>query len=640
MRGRAREAISDGAAFGVWAAVLLVALVPLAFDPGGYFIFLPIKWALLLAAAFGGLAALVRRHSLPRHAAWWWWAVLLTLIGAAAIFGVAPLTGLIGAAGRNLGLIAWLAFAAAFALGVVAGESPEGVERVAVAAVVASVPISVYALVQAAGIDPLSWHEGLDLTRARSTLGNASFLGAYLVLITPVAAGLAADSGRLPRTRLLFAGALVLGLGALLSTQTRAAWLGAAAAGLLIVAARRRLLATPARRVGIAIAAAGIATALLLTPLGERARSIADPTRGTARGRLVTWSLTAKLIAERPLLGWGPDSFAITFPRVIDARYEREVGRERIPDRAHNAFLDMAAAAGIGGTVAYAGLLVSVVLACIRGLKGAPVTAGMSAGIAGYLVQQQFSFPVADLDAVFWVIAGLLVAVAGKKRGAFALPRLLAPALALIAIILAVWAARDVAADRHLRLALEAEAAGRPEGALDHIDRAIALAPERGQYLQASARMRRRIGEAGGPPELFQGALEDLDRAKRLTPSPEFDLDRAGVLLAMAESTGDAGLAKRAESAYRSVLDTDPNSARALLKLGVALALQGRTSDAERAWLTAASLSPRSVGPRLNLGILYERAGDERRAIGQYLAVLKIDPDNAEARAALSRLGA
>ncbi len=40
-----------------WAAISLVVAVPLAFDPGGYFMFLPLKWVLASAGVAAGRGA-------------------------------------------------------------------------------------------------------------------------------------------------------------------------------------------------------------------------------------------------------------------------------------------------------------------------------------------------------------------------------------------------------------------------------------------------------------------------------------------------------------------------------------------------------------------------------------------------------
>lgn len=623
-----------------WIPAAIPTLVPLVFNPAGYFIFLPIKLALAQVLVLLGLAGLLfSGRGLARSVLLAGWARLLVVFVAAAVLGTGGLTSWIGYPGRSLGIIAWIIFAAAFWLGGSLADREER-ERVVRVASAASILVSAYALLQAAGIDPIEWSESLDITRPRSSLGNAAFLGAYLALIVPLTGRLAMSGSEPHRLRAIHGLATLLGTAALLATQTRGAWLGVIGAGLVMVVLEfGRLRAAPSR-FATALGVAAIAIVLLATvsPVASRVRSIVDPSVGTGRGRLIQWERTLDLISERPVLGWGPETYAFTFPQFIDARFERTVAREVIPDRAHNIFLDIAAAAGLFGAIAYLAIVGMIVRVVARLKERDPLTVGLAGACVAYLIQLQFSFPAADLDVVFWLFAGLLVAspnlrtIVGSRHWA------LLPCSA--ALVLGAWGASDVVADRGLRRALEAEANQHFDQALSLAESAAAAAPGRIQYLQADTRLHRRVGETLGRPEDFSRGLEIVDRALRLMPRDlELAMDRADLLLSWGQVQGDGGLIEDAAAQYEDILSVDPASSRAQLKVGVAYVELGRTQDAEEAWLTAASLSPRSPGPLLNLGLLYEReerAEDARRMLER---VLRLDPSNSVARDALQRLG-
>lgn len=602
------RAISAPAGF----AMALVVAVPLAFDPGGYFIFLPVKWTLAMVLVFGGVAALIYARAALRMVTAW--CALLVVVVASSVFGIGGVTSWIGYPGRYLGVIAWITFFAAFALGAALRDHREHVVRAASAA---AIGVSLYAIAQAAGIDPLEWSAYVDVSRARSTLGNAAFLGAYLALIVPIAGRLSLVQSEDRRWRVVHGAASVAGAIALLTTQTRGAWLGAVG-GIVVVAACEARTLRDRRRRAAALVGAGVVVIVLLatvSPFAERIRSIGDPSTLTGRGRLLQWERTVDLVAERPVLGWGPDTYAFAFPRFIDAEFERTVGREVVPDRAHNLFLDVAASSGVIGVGVLLVVLTLVALAALKDRQRDAVTVGLTGGCAAYLVQLQFSFQLADLDVLFWLFAGMLIARTGTRS--IALPRVLAVVPLTAAIAFAVWGTTDVIADRALRSSLDAQARDDLDSARRSAERASGVALARAQYDQAAARLFLRAGEATGNVDDFKRALKTMADAQHFVPRDvEFATDRGDIFVSWGQVSSDRELIVRGADAYEDVLGSDPNSGRAHLKVGVAYVLLGRDEDAERAWLRAADLAPRSPAPLENLIRLYEqqnRRGDARR---------------------------
>lgn len=623
----------------VWFAAALVVAVPLAFDPGGYFTFLPLKWTLGTVLVWLGIACvLIERRSVaprPLRAAW---AALVGVLVLSSILGTGGPTSWIGYPGRSLGVIAWVVFFGAFLLG---SSIPPAARRVHVvrAASVACVLVSLYALAQAAGIDPIVWSENVDVSRTRSTLGNAAFLGAYLAMIVPVSARIALMGSQDVRWRTVHTLAAMSGVAALLTTQTRGAWLGAIVGGMAMLALEsERVMARPARTAAFA-GTALLALVLLATvsPLGPRIRSIADPATGTGRGRTLQWGRTVELVADRPVLGWGPETYASTFPKYIDARFEKTVRRDVVPDRAHNVFLDLAAASGLLGVAAWIALLGLVGVILVRKLHRDALTVGLAGGCAAYLVQLQFSFPLADLDTVFWLFAGMAVgptlARSTRVSRLWVVPSLVAAAL------FGVWGGADVVADRSLRDALRAEARGDLDGARLAVDRAARVGFGRAQYLQAAARLHRRTGEASAHGADFMKGIKQVSRARQTVPNDvELAMDYADLFVSWGQTASDEGLIARGAEAYEEILERDPNSSRVHLKLGVAYVELGRESDAEREWRTAASLAPQSAAPWLNLGLLYEEQAKRRHAREALRRAFAREPDNDLARDALKRL--
>ena len=188
--------------------------------------------------------------------------------------------------------------------------------------------------------------------RARSTWGSATFAGAHLALVLPIA--VAHLRSRDPRWRGAAAAATVAMVAGLVATGTRGAWLATAVAAAIVVPAWRAGAPSPSRRsrprwaVPLAVGAVAVVVGLFVVPQLDRTSGV---------GRLDQWRTTVDVIAERPLLGSGPDTQRIVLPAGIDEQFEREHGSEELHDRAHNLVLDTLVTTGVLGLVALVALI-------------------------------------------------------------------------------------------------------------------------------------------------------------------------------------------------------------------------------------------------------------------------------------------
>ena len=228
---------------------------------------------------------------------------------------------------RHLGLLGWVVLALAFVAGtrLTAGEVRRHLGR---AGVVAAGITGVAALADLAGWDPAG--SRFAGGRVGGLLGQPVYLGAVAVLLVPLAVGVAVDPSAGRRWRRAATGAAVACAGALVASQTRGAWLGAAAA----VAVAWPRVAPPARawlaaRPRAVVAGLALAAVLALVPVGARAAAGLDPDAAGGRGRLDDWVVAARVIAAHPLTGVGPEGYRIAAPAHVDDGYARRHGRTR-----------------------------------------------------------------------------------------------------------------------------------------------------------------------------------------------------------------------------------------------------------------------------------------------------------------------
>lgn len=640
-----QSTLARGAA---WLVAVFPAAAMWAIDPAGYQPFGPAKYlvtsVLLLLAATCVIAG--GRRLVGHRPVLWVGGGLLAWWVVAAIAGVDRFHAWVGLPERRLGVIAWILFAAAYLL----GGSFDGAarHRIVRGGVVALAGLSVWAMLQGFGIAPF------DLTtssvRLGSLFGSAAFLAAACTLLIPLSAGVALDATTSTLWRVAGTAAAVLGTAALAGSGTRAGWVGLLVAGLVVAVVRRRAVLGRMTMVG-AIVGIGVVAFVAggwLLPEAERPQDAVGRDAGSAR--LDEWTVAARSIADRPILGAGPEGYRIVAGRNIDESYERAHGRRVLPDRAHNGFLDVGAAGGVPAMALYGVLLWLVGRRVWRVLRGGPAwLAGAAAGLIGYAAQQQFLFPLAEVDPVAWLLVGVVTTgVAAAERShepgapadpttvAMRLPRAVAVVPSLLAACALWFGGRELVADRHTREVVRALDRGQPDRAVEEAIDAVRLRPDVLRNRIALSRALR----SGGTPEAVRAAVQVLDEALDWSPrDPILRRERAALLTTLATSERSPAAAATAREAWEEVGADDPNNGSVWNELGLARVLTGDHAAAEAAWRHAAELTPRGSAALLNLAKLYfgdQRLDDARAAVDEAERRTPGDPDVAKARAAVS----
>jgi O-antigen ligase len=363
----------------------------------------------------------------------------LPLIAAAAAaliafaFSVSWPLSLAGAYTRYESLPVRLSYLGLLAVPVWLIRNQRGREWVVAAFVFGTAIASFEALIQAA--------DGVNF-RPDGNIGNANLLGALIAMAFPlaVARGFRGD-------RFLFAwwlGAAVMAGGLFVSTS-RSGGLGALAGclALVVFAFRRGLWAAVSALVSGALLSVGL-WAIAFGPLSQLNN---DP----ARSRLQLWPDALRMVAARPVTGWGEDATGLTFGRFVSADWAPGVTY----DRTHSGILETAATQGVIGLAAQAWVLVTL----FRGIwrhRFSDSVAALGAACVGYTVWVLFNFDWAPATGAFWLLAGTawsgaraaetessatLVADAVSPRGAATARSLLALGLVGAAVWLAVMPA-------------------------------------------------------------------------------------------------------------------------------------------------------------------------------------------------------
>jgi O-antigen ligase len=274
------------------------------------------------------------------------------------------------------------------------------------------------AVAQYYGWDVTRWTARMGMLPAfpsAGTLGNRIFLGGYLSLLLPICVALAAGGGEWT-----WGGCAALLYAGLIASETRAAWAGSAAGGVLLLWRLRPHRGTARRLVFLGAVLASITAVMALTQphgaLGERAMSTFNPHDPSLGERLVLDRQTLSLIQKRPVLGWGFSVLLGRRPGMSAGDPLPEAGdRPPAVDTTHNEILHIAYATGAVGLGAYlwvwATLLTRLRASRPPSEARPDLPAGLFASCIAYFIWLQMAWSHLGPANAFWVLAGIAVAL-------------------------------------------------------------------------------------------------------------------------------------------------------------------------------------------------------------------------------------
>jgi O-antigen ligase len=192
---------------------------------------------------------------------------------------------------------------------------------------------------------------------------------------------------------------------AMVFTLTRGAYVGAVVAVTAYLALRRP-------RGLLLVAPALVAMFLLLPPdVRQRAASIADPTDRTNRDRIAMARAGARMIADRPIFGFGPEMVKPYYTLYRDP----DAPRWRVP-HLHDNLLQIAAASGVFAAGAYVAMIGLFLARCARLLRAERRNVGLTPFGDQTLADQTLVGAAAFLGVAAVSVAGLFEYNFGDKE--------------------------------------------------------------------------------------------------------------------------------------------------------------------------------------------------------------------------------
>ena len=313
-----------------------------------------------------------------------------------------------GVFGRNNGYLAYFALIVIL-VGVALIQDKRTYHKLVDVLVVTAIPMTIYALVQVAGRDPIAW----SVMAPFATLGNINFSSAFFGLTALCATILALAPKQNVLIRLLLITLALTDLWIILETGSIQGFMiyiaGVGVAGFFIIRSYKpiRLLQIPYLVLGIV--GFGL-TALALNNIGPFARFVFGE---TILFRFDYWYAGWAMTVKNPIFGVGLDSYGDWYREMRGEIATLRTVPDRITNTAHNIYLDISASGGFPLLMAYIVLLGYAAMSAFRVLKRDttfnPYFVTLFSTWIAYLIQAAISINQIGVGIWGWLFTGALI---------------------------------------------------------------------------------------------------------------------------------------------------------------------------------------------------------------------------------------
>ncbi len=631
-----------------------------------------VKVVIMRACALVGIGAwgfefFVRGGRLRRTKADWLVVGFLGWVLVTSFTSISMATAFFGKYRRFEGFWSFLTYAVVFFLVVQLADRPGRIRSLAHTLVVSGALVSFYGVLQFFGKDPISWGSTLpfEFQRAFSTFGNPDLLGGYLIFPLVLSLALALSDKRV-LWRAVYWGVFVMTAFCWGASFVRGAWIGGAI-GLIVLVAGAVVARVPWGAVDwsasgvVALAGGGFIARSLSSSndvlnIWARIQSIFVFNEGSARTRFEIWSAAVQAVKERPIQGFGADTFRLVFPHTKPLAYVKDAGYLSVADNVHDYPLQLAAGIGIVGFALLYGLFGWVLYlgapAAFAKGKGAErliITAFWAAAL-GYIVHLMFGLSVTGSTVFLWLSLGLVLAP--TARAVEVTPKRWGPAvgIALAAVVMAasVYNIVYIVADNYY---LRAQFPSAGEDAVKLNMTAISLNPFNDMYrsqlgqtynrqmLQWIQQARTEQQQNTDPAASLAQAQTSFRLAERafldaiaFVPAEYDNYVFLAALYNQAGSYFDPKFFEQAVKTGDDGIKAEPFGPAVRFQKALALYNLGRVPEVIKLLEETVKMDPNYTDPMIVLADAYKRAGELDKARAQYQAVLAVATGGTEAQ--------
>jgi tetratricopeptide (TPR) repeat protein len=399
--------------------------IPLFFSKYLFFPFVTTKvlaFRLIVIAVYVLFVAyfiLIKKVNFKKSLIWKWFLALTIITLIAGLFGVNSYNSFWSNIERAEGGFFWIHLFIYFSLLLYFFKTKNDFKWLFRVSLIVSFIVVVYGLMQSFGILGAITSSGARLS---STLGNAAYLGSYMLINTFLAFYLMILD-RNVFWRIFYGVMMVLGVVAVYMTQTRGALLGLIG-GLALVALLTAFRAKSKKiklysAVAIGIIVIFVASIFIFKNStviqgNDTLRRVASISTNdyTTQTRLLAWEVAYNGWTDNTktiLIGWGGENYNYAFSEYFPAEIFVDTGSRVWFDKAHSVIIEYFVATGIIGVIAYLGLLISAFWYLFKNKNLGVLEKNIFIGLlAGYTFANLFVFDTVNTYILFVVILAFI----------------------------------------------------------------------------------------------------------------------------------------------------------------------------------------------------------------------------------------
>jgi len=326
------------------------------------------------------------------------------------ISGFGLLEGFFGVAGRQTGVLTYLALTSLFLLIILIGNK-DLFPLIIQAIWITSTASIIYGVIQTLGADPFNWVN--PYSPVFGFLGNPNFQSSFIAMSAAAISANIFYKNSTIKSKIFSILTLLFSIFIIFKTNSKQGYL-VLLAGLSVMVYLWIRSNDKIRKYGILFLLLQLIFLIVIAfDLMQKTpwKSVLYEESLSIRGDL--WRAGWRMTIDNPIFGVGVDGYRDSYRLFRDQVTANRVSGYATVESAHNVFLDISSGGGLPLLVAYVLILVMVIKSCVTVIKRStnfdPVFAGLFSGWVCYQAQSLISINQIGIAIWGWVLSGALI---------------------------------------------------------------------------------------------------------------------------------------------------------------------------------------------------------------------------------------